>query len=131
MKKFSKVGCPASMPLTDLADNRWQKANLEEAKLLTEIMILFNNGYWSEYYFNAESNSIPNSNIILERSDEFNDSWTNGIADWDGTIVRKPYTLDYLKQQKSVLAKYKETYGSRIGQDNIKLVDEAINKIAA
>lgn len=131
MKELSKTGSPASKPLVELVDNRWSLADEDEAKLLVKIMTLFNNHYWCKYCFAAERKEIPHSDMISENEDNLRGSWTSGLADWDGTATRKPYEPEDLERQRAVLDNYLAKFSDAIGENNVKLVNEAKANISA
>lgn len=130
-KKFDKTGCPASVPLTELVDNRWQTADQAEVEMLIRIMVLFNSHYWSNYCYAAERHEIPHSDIIMKNKNDLRDSWAVGLADWDGTVMRRLYAADYLQQQRDILDEYLTKYRDVIGQDNTALIEKAEAAISA
>lgn len=125
----SKIGCPASAPLTQLVDGRWETASSNEAERLIEIMVLFPNNYWSKYCAIARKSTTKHADLLMNHYEDLRDSWSSGLADWDDTIVRQPYSDRFQEQQRQALVAYLSDYRAHLNDNEIKLVNRAVDLI--
>ena len=131
MSGFSKIGSPSSEELIKLIDSRWKKASEDEANALVDIMVEFNNGYWGKYAAMAEKKQIENYDIVNDSYDEIMNSAATGIADWDQTVNRKPYTAEEQTVQRNLLESYLDKYRQLLSDADVENIDSAISMISA
>lgn len=88
-------------------------------------MVIFNNHHWWKYTAEAEKNKIVHADIILDHLEEIEDSWCNGLADWDGTIIRRQYSDKAIARQKNALKAYLAEFGNELSYGEVELVRDA------